>query len=663
MAAVQSATILRQINRLLETRSAEEQTDEQLLRRFAMKREEGAFAALLARHGRLVWDVCRHTLGHEHDAEDAFQATFLVLARKAGSVRKGGSVGSFLYGVAHRVAMKAKHTAAARRAREQRAAATVEQPASDAGLRELQTILTEEVNGLAEKYRSPFVLCCLEGKSKREAAEELGWKEGTVSSRLAHARKLLQDRLTPRGVALAAALTTAAVAARTASAGVPPLLLEATLKAAPAFTSGQTTAVVSAPVAALTKGVIHAMFLSKLKYTLFVLTALAGIVAGTTVLGQGPILTILQPAPGKEPPDDFQLVKGSGQRLFLFNRSAPAEGAAAGQPASWKVSETLPGELNEFFIDGLAFSPDGKTFVVIGRSKVTIWDVGTKKQLADIDNIKRPQVFAGYTTDGTPWLFRPEGVPMVGEKPGNYELFNLATGKTRATFKDLGSNAPFMKGVSLSPGGEILATVDQRRVILWDAKTGEELLTLPGRHHGSIVFLRFSPDGKTLASVSENAAGDGREIKLWDVATRKEKVVLKAPLGSSGNELAFSPDGKTLAVWVEDNAKEKHGVLLMNAADGKEQRYIQAPKPEESEQAFAFASDSKTVAIIWTSRENGGDVQRGRVVHYDAATGVKVAEGPSHDGRLVAVTFSPEGKLLATGNEDGTVCWWVPSDK
>jgi RNA polymerase sigma factor (sigma-70 family) len=659
----QSATMLRQLNRLLVTRSAQEQTDAQLLRRFAARREEAAFAALLARHGRLVWEVCRRTLGHEHDAEDAFQAAFLVLARKAGSVRKGESVGSFLYGVAYRVAMKAKHTAAARRAREQRAAIPVTRAGPDAGLRELQTILTEEVNRLSASHRAAFVLCCLEGKSTREAAEELGVKEGTFASRLARARQRLQERLTRRGVVLAAALTTAAVAAGTASATVPPLLLEATLNAAAGSASGETTGMVSAPVAALTKGVIQAMFLSKLKYTLFVLTALAVIVAGTTVIAQGPVLTILQPAPSKEPSDDFQFVRSSRQRLSLFNRSAPAEGLAAGKPASWKVSETFPGEPNEFFIDGLAFSPDGKTFVINGRARVTLWNVGTKKQLAVIDNNLRPPVFVGYTTDGTPWLFRPEGVQMVGEKPRNYELFNLATGKTRATFKDLGTNAPFMKGVSLSPSGDILATVDQRRVILWDAKTGEELLSLPGLHHGSIVFLRFSPNGKTLASVSENAAGDGREIKLWDVAKRKEKVVLKAPLGSKGNDLAFSPDGKMLAVWVEDHGKEKHGVLLMNTAEGTEQRYIQAPKPEESERAFAFASDSKTLAIIWTARKNEGYVESGRVVHYDAATGVKIAEGPSDAGRLIAVTFSPEGKLLATGNEDGTVRWWVPSDK
>ncbi len=276
-----SGTILRHLNRLLVAQSSQDQTDAQLLRRFAAAREEAAFATLLARHGRLVWDVCRHTLNHEHDAEDAFQATFLVLARKAASIRKGESVGSFLYGVAYRTAMKARHNAAARRAREKRSAVADVQPPADAGLHELQSVLAEEVNRLPAKYRTAFVLCCLEGKSKREAAEELGLKEGTVASRLARARKQLQDRLTRRGIVLAAALTTVAVAAGSA----PAALMAATLQAAPAFAAGQTTSL-SAPVAALTEGVLQAMFATKMKLTLFVLAATALVVAGTAALAQ-----------------------------------------------------------------------------------------------------------------------------------------------------------------------------------------------------------------------------------------------------------------------------------------------------------------------------------------------------------------------------------------
>jgi RNA polymerase sigma factor (sigma-70 family) len=161
-----------------------------LLRRFTRERDELAFAALMARHGPMVLGLCRRILRHTHDAEDAFQATFLVLARMAGSIRKSEAVGSWLYGIANRIARKAC-TGAIRRRELERRVPHLSAPDQSSGLvlRDLQAVLDDEINRLSEKYRAAFVLCCLESKSRAEAAQELGWKEGTLASRLAHARR------------------------------------------------------------------------------------------------------------------------------------------------------------------------------------------------------------------------------------------------------------------------------------------------------------------------------------------------------------------------------------------------------------------------------------------------------------------------------------------
>jgi RNA polymerase sigma factor (sigma-70 family) len=222
MAPTLIGTVLRHFRHLATSHAAEQLTDSQLLERYRLNHDQAAFGVLMERHGRLVWSVCRHVLRQEQDAEDAFQATFLVLALKAVSIRQAEAVGAWLYAAAYRCAMQLKRAAARRRAHEQRAR-TMAQPKTscEESWRELQALLDEELMRLPEKYRAPFVLCCLEGRSKSAAARELGWREGTVSGRLARARQRLRHRLARRGVTLSAALC--GVALEQAATAAPPL--------------------------------------------------------------------------------------------------------------------------------------------------------------------------------------------------------------------------------------------------------------------------------------------------------------------------------------------------------------------------------------------------------------------------------------------------------
>jgi RNA polymerase sigma-70 factor (ECF subfamily) len=260
--------------------------DGELLRRFVAAREEAAFAGLVRRHGAMVLGVCRRVLDDAHEAEDAFQATFLVLARRAAAVRKQDSVASWLYGVAYRVALKAR-TASARRNPGSGAAtepASADDPAAEAAWRELRPVIDEELSHLPEKYRAPLILCYLEGKTNEEAARLLGWTKGTVSGRLARARDLLRPRLARRGLGLAGggvAVLLAQHGAPTASAA----LLETTISA---VLAGR----LSAPAAAIAGGVMRAMFLKKL-------TTLAALVVGLGIVAGG-VGLLRQSAPGGE---------------------------------------------------------------------------------------------------------------------------------------------------------------------------------------------------------------------------------------------------------------------------------------------------------------------------------------------------------------------------
>jgi len=325
-----------------------------MLERFALQREEAAFAALVERHGPMVWSVCRRVLNDDHEAEDAFQATFLVLTRRADAIRQRQSVASWLYGVAYRVALKARAKVGKRRAREQRLTEPAEaiEPATgngqmDLALRELRAVLDEEVNRLPAKYRDPLVLCYFEGKTKDEAAAELGWPTGTVSGRLARARDLLRDRLTRRGLALSTALMATLITSSTSSAALPQGLAPATVQAGMQLAAGTaTSAAISGSALLLADAIVRELTFVKLKvFSAVVLTSMVVAVGSVLALEVFPPEQATREATHQPrvfdshlPLQVCQLIEGQPVKLLGVTPATERRGVVIPPGANWYVA-------------------------------------------------------------------------------------------------------------------------------------------------------------------------------------------------------------------------------------------------------------------------------------------------------------------------------------
>jgi len=296
MAASQMSEAIRHLRRTVLLRDGAGLTDGQLLEGFISRREEGALAVLVQRHGPMVWGVCRRVLHNYHDAEDAFQATFLVLVRKAASIMPREMVVNWLHGVAHQTALKARATAAKRKARERQVTEMPDlQTRQDEQLDDLHHLLDRELGRLPEKYRVVLLLCDLEDKTRTQAARQLGVPEGTVAGWLARARVMLAKRLARHGLAVSVGTVAATLLNNAASASVPTPLMMSTIQAATLVAANHAAAgVVSASVAALTEGVLKTMFMTKLKI------ATAIVVAVVALLGVG---RSLYPTSAAAPPE------------------------------------------------------------------------------------------------------------------------------------------------------------------------------------------------------------------------------------------------------------------------------------------------------------------------------------------------------------------------
>jgi RNA polymerase sigma factor (sigma-70 family) len=305
MATSRLNPIIQRLRRAALAQDRAELTDGQLLEAFIARQDDETFDALLHRHGTMVMGVCFRVLCNHHDSEDAFQATFLVLARKASSVRPREQVANWLHGVAYRTALKARSMRAKRQVRERQVAQMPEpESVQKENWSDLQPLLDEELSRLPETYRLSLLLCDLEGKSIKQATQQLGWPQGTLAGRLARARKMLAKRLAQRGVVLSGGALAVVLAENAASASVALALAVSTTKAAVAIAAGQAAApsLVSSKVVALMEGVMKGMMLTKLK-TMAVALVMLGVVAfgGTMAARHSATAQQVEAPEGKKP--------------------------------------------------------------------------------------------------------------------------------------------------------------------------------------------------------------------------------------------------------------------------------------------------------------------------------------------------------------------------
>jgi RNA polymerase sigma factor (sigma-70 family) len=620
MAVNQMSEVISHLRRAMLLRDGAGLTDGQLLEDYIRRHEEAALAALVHRHGPMVWGVCRRVLRNYHDAEDAFQATFLVLVRKAASVVPREMIANWLYGVAHQTALKARATAAKRRARERQVTRMPEPVVTEPDLwHDLQPLLDQELNHLPDIYRVAIVLCDLEGKTRKETARQLGVPEGTVAGRLARARVMLAKRLARHGPAASGGALAVLLSQHVASAGVPSSVASSTIKAATLFAAGQTaaTGVISAKVVALTEGVLKTMLLTKLKIATAVLL-LAGVGVG---VGVALPHTRAQQTPTKEP-----------------ERKKESPPAAKQATNGWKALKTLKG--HEDPVQCLTFGPNN---VLVSGGKdghVRVWEADTGKELLTFQNQTGGISGITYAPDDSWVAFRFEnGIALSFDK-------TIKDGKPIHIGRGIGLGD--LVPLALAPDGKTYAWREGKSntVEVFDQDLMQEVVgEVKNRasckgHTDEPLCAAFSPGGMNLLEILLATGSADKTARIWDAFTGKEKFTLKGH-ADAVVVVEFSADAKTLATGGKDGT-----VKLWDMVTGKE---IATLKGHDVVRCLAFSPDGKSLA-------SGGDDRTIRV--WDTVTGKERTALKGHTDAIAAVRFNRDGTLLASAGADKTVRLW-----
>lgn len=545
MTGTRPADILRQLEPPADTDAA-------LLARFATARDAAAFAELVRRHGPLVLGVCRRVTGNVQDAEDAFQASFLVLAQKAGALSNAALLGNWLYGVAFRVALRAKRAATRRRAREVTVPTMPDPPAPEARapVPELGPVLDEELAALAAHYRDAIVLCDLRGLSREDAAEALGVPEGTLSSRLAKGRKKLAARLARRGIALPAAGLTAALG--TATASVPSELLARTCET---VTDWAVTGTAPAALAALTKGGLT-MRLSLLFGSVLAL-GITGAVFAALPADEPPPKSQFAAANDKKPDPQAAVQKvvplTNAPRLI----SSFDDGIQSVSMVRWNVTGTHFALYGVHTVRGGGFGPAGMGEVT--RAGFRLYSAANERHGFSLTPGEHEEL-AGIAPDGS-------GIYTARRE------FDLISGEHRLLF-------------SKKPAGEPPGALEQGRSVRLEAL----------RSHG-YAFNAKGDAYRTFVYHSEpgrpTAASTVYEVKVATGETGKPLLKL------GGGTVSLSPTGSRAALVAEDQST----VTVYDVTRGAKLCEHKIVVPQEvpqlkSEHAFAvFSADGKRLCV------------------------------------------------------------------
>ncbi|MHB1424847.1 MAG: sigma-70 family RNA polymerase sigma factor [Gemmataceae bacterium] len=605
--------------------------DVELLRRWIEQRDEDAFTALVARHGRMVHGVCRRVLGNSHDADDAFQAVFLILARKAGTLRHPEKLVGWLHGVALRLANKGRAAAAHRLFADSRAPVRDERdpqfdPLDVLSARELLALIDREIAALPDAYRLPLLLCDVEERTQQEAARLLGWTLGSLRGRLSRGRAKLRERLLRRGVApeTLSVLLAAGLTRMNADAAVP--LASGVSRLAVLFSDCPTSAAIPQSVAALARAGLSGMTLMKLKIlSAFVLTI------GLMVGGVGMAARFHLSSPVIEEQAESKLLflppaKEEQPRVRLDQAGDPLPDEALARLGTTRLR-------HGGMIDSVAFTPDGKTLVSEAVDGLRIWEAATGKQIRRVVN----GYVGGYTID-----ISPDGKLMAVPLPARnfVGLREVATGRL---VRSLSRRREHF--VRFSPDGKKLVTLGYHSEIdMWDTATGKALNTLKG-HRDEVGSAMFSSDGKTLVSGS-----DDKTIRFWDVAAGKQLRQIETDNGV--DKVALSPNGRYLATLGHVKHSEPPGfwwqtdalIHLRDTSTGKTLRRLTMSAKEISPgvkggfRTLSFTPDSKTLIT------GGSD---GVIRLWDTATGTEVRRFAGFGSYPISFALRPDGQALA----------------